>query len=174
MSADRGRGPGFRIGIWPGDYFLRLTLLLGKYLAYEISLFLASDEIAPLSSIQVMAISSHQIDFSFIYVSCSFRDRKKSCRRCIWQDCRINIYDGPGGVAFGPGDSLSVPRTIGWRPSAMKFYLRPLQSRYFFSAALWWRFKFLIKCKLEGCACAGILWRAEEPWLAAQEMAMCT
>lgn len=156
-----GVGPDFRLVFCPRIIFFSFALLLGKYLAYEISLFLASDEIAPLISIQVMAISSHQIDFSFIYVSCSCRNRKKSCRRrCIWQDCRINIYDGPGGVAFGPGDFYPYD----WMAAKCNEILfAPVAKWIFFLCCSLVAFQVLIKCKLEGCAGAGVFMKSERP-----------
>lgn len=68
------------VDLAPGVSFLSalLACLLGKYLAYEIPLFLARAEHVALISIQAIAIISHQIDFSFIYVSCLLQDALES------------------------------------------------------------------------------------------------
>jgi len=103
--------------------------ILGKYLAYEISLFLARVENVSLISIQVMAIISHQIDFSFIYVSCLVFLQDAIRSECL----ALAAFGRSAAYIFmtSQGAWHSSCQEIGCRPSAMKFYLCPLKSGYF-------------------------------------------
>lgn len=124
-------------------FLLFPPIFLGKNLCFKISLFLAAVKNVSLISIQVMAIISHQIDSSFIYVSCLFLQRaiRSDCPAfcCSWQDLRIYFYDGPGGVAFLPGDWMAA--------KCNEILFVPLE-KWIFLLLL---FQVLIKCKLEGC-----------------------